>query len=184
MRVWTEKSQERAPFSTTGPLALCGFIKRNDNHISDFLSAWLMCPWATLFSPFSFCLQVHLLETKAKPGSFYVNLRSGAKTPAISPLWNYIFMSLCQWELKKMVLSAVRQSADLSLCSILNRALKIALMFKQFTQTALWLTLYAQVTRSLLLSLWVTIRASQLSPSSVFVIFPASIPKKHSKKQT
>lgn len=34
IRVKTDKRQERAAYSTTGPLAVCGFIKRNDNHIS------------------------------------------------------------------------------------------------------------------------------------------------------
>lgn len=87
-----------------GPLTFCGFIKRNYNHISDFLSARLKCPWASLSS--LRCLCVHPMKTKAglwapaKP--FYFTLRSGPSTPSMSFFWGDLFFPLtcCQWELK------------------------------------------------------------------------------------
>lgn len=43
----------------------------------------------------------------------------------------------------KLVLSVEQQSAGVSLSSLLNFTLKIALVYRQFTQASLWVTLYA-----------------------------------------
>lgn len=193
IRVWTDKRQEGAPYSTTGPLALCGFIKRNDNHISSTLLGWCALGWHSSQHSPSVC---KCICWKWRPshkcclGLSTSNSDQGPKHLQC-PLFEITFLSLCQWELKKTVLSAGQQSADLSLSSLLNHALKIALMFKQFTQTALWLTLYAQrlctsetedSVLSLLWSLWVRIQVSQLSSSSLFAIFPASMFPQYSKE--
>lgn len=143
IRASTDKRRERAAYSTTGPLTFCGFIKRNYNHISGFLSARLMCPWATRSSPL--CLWVHLLKMKAKllklAKPFYFTLRSGPKHLQY-PLSEMTFLWHVANENSKLVLSVERQNAGFTLGSLLNHTLKIALMHRQFTQWCEWHNMY------------------------------------------
>lgn len=143
IRASTDKRRERAAYSTTGPLTFCGFIKRNYNHISGFLSARLMCPWATRSS--LLCLWVHLLKMKAKllklARPFYFTLRSEPKHLQY-PLSEMTFLWHVANENSKLVLSVERQSAGFTLGSLLNHTLKIALMHRQFTQWCEWHNMY------------------------------------------
>lgn len=104
IRVWTDKGGERAAYSTTGPLAFCGFIKRNDNHNSDFFPAWLICPWAALSSLFPPLFESASVENEGQVISAWPNLstsHSDEKPKHLQyPLSEITFflVTLCQWE--------------------------------------------------------------------------------------
>lgn len=166
-----DKRRERSAYSTTGPLTFCGFIKRNYNHISDFLCARLMCPWATRSSPL--CLWVHLLKMKAKllalARPFYFTLRSGPKHLQY-PLSEMTFLWHVANDNSKLVLSVERQSAGFTLGSLLNHPFEPYFedsINAQTVYTVMWVTQYVLCLESisLSLSLWVRIQLSQLSLS-------------------
>lgn len=138
IRVWTDKRRERAAYSTTSPLAFCGFIKRNDNHI-------FRPPLCLADAPLGTSLPLFVSASVENEGQVVsAGLRlSTSHSDQVHKQLQYPLSEITffLWhfanENSKLVLSVEQQIVGFPLNSLLNLTLKIALMYSQFTQTVL-----------------------------------------------
>lgn len=141
MRVWTDKRRERAAYSITGPLALCGFIQRNDNHF------WLLLCLADTFLTILLLLvnasvEKGQVESTAQVFLLHTQIR-GLNTCNILSLKLLFCVTLPMRIQKAGLIWGTAECRPFPQQPVSNPALKIALMSGQFTQMLMWLMLYA-----------------------------------------